>query len=39
MPEGWDRRTIAVWVLAIGLVLILMMCAFMFWFFPKVAPG
>ncbi len=39
MSEGWDRRTIARWVLGLGLALILMTCVFMFWLFPKVVFG
>ena len=39
MPEGWDRKTMAVWVLGLGMALVLIALGFMFWLLPRVIYG
>lgn len=39
MLEGWDRRTMAAWVLGLGVVLVLIACVFLFYVMPRVVGG
>lgn len=39
MPDGGDRRRRAVYVLAIGLVIIVLASLFLFYVVPKVVSG